>query len=167
MKQVTKWIVTSENPASLVHATRTAIGATGSYLIAHSFHLPEAHWASITTIIVMQSTLGASLPISMQRLAGTAVGAFFGAAASFYFPGNVWAFGLSVFIVGLICALFRVQRVAYRYAGITLAIVMLVTRSPSVWLIAIHRFVEVSVGIAVGLLLAAVWPERQRLVSTT
>ena len=162
MKDVTEWIVAKENPASLVHATRTAIAATGSYLIAQAFHLPEAHWASISTMIVMQSTLGASLPISMQRLAGTAVGAAHGAAVAFYFPGNVWAFGISVFVVGLICALFRVQRIAYRYAGITLAIVMLVARSKSVWVVAIHRFVEVSVGIAVGLLLTAIWPERQR-----
>jgi len=97
----------------------------------------------------------------MQRLAGTAVGAVFGAAAALYFPENVWAFGISVFLIGLICALFRVQRVAYRYAGITLAIMTLVTRSTSVCLVATHRFVEVSVGIGVGLLLAAIWPERR------
>jgi len=108
----------------------------------------------------MQSTLGASLPIFMQRLAGTAVGAVFGAVTAFYFPRNVWAFGISLFIIGLICALLRVQRVGYRYAGITLLIVMLVTRSTRVSFIAIHRFVEVSLGIAVGLLLAAIWPER-------
>ena len=53
MNQVTEWIVAKENPASIVHATRTAIAATGSYLIAHAFHLPEAHWASISTMIVM------------------------------------------------------------------------------------------------------------------
>jgi uncharacterized membrane protein YccC len=161
MKNVAEWIVTQENPSSLVHATRTAIGATGAYLIAHAFHLPEAHWASISTMIVMQSTLGASLQISMQRLAGTAVGAVFGAAAAYFFPENFWAFGMSVFFVGLVCSLFRVQRIAYRYAGITLAVVMLVARTKNVWLVAAHRFVEVSLGIAVGLLLAAAWPERE------
>jgi hypothetical protein len=40
-------------------------------------------------------------------------------------------------------------------------IVMLVTRSTSAWSIAIHRFFEVSIGIAVGLVLSALWPERQ------
>jgi hypothetical protein len=33
-------------------------------------------------------------------------------------------------------------------------------RSTSGWLIAMHRFFEVSLGIAVGLALSAVWPER-------
>ena len=38
---------------------------------------------------------------------------------------------------------------------------MLVPRSTSAWLVAIHRFFEVSLGIAVGLMLSASWPERQ------
>ena len=37
--------------------------------------------------------------------------------------------------------------------------VMLVARAEPAWMIAIYRFLEVSVGIAVGLLLTAVWPE--------
>ena len=52
------------------------------------------------------------------------------------------------------------QRNAYRYAGVTLAVVMLVARANSSWDVAMHRFIEVSIGIAIGLLLTAVWPER-------
>jgi uncharacterized membrane protein YccC len=59
----------------------------------------------------------------------------------------------------LICAVLRLERNAYRYAGVTLAIVMLVTREGGVWTIAAHRFIEVSIGIVVGLVLTAVWPE--------
>ena len=153
-------IVAKENPSSLVHAARTAVAAVLSYLIARLFHLPEAYWSAISTLIVMQSTLGAALPISVQRFAGTAIGAAVGAATATFFGANVWAFGGAVFLVGVLCAILRVERGAYRYASITLAIVMLVTRSKSVWLIALHRFFEVSLGIAVGLLLSAVWPER-------
>jgi hypothetical protein len=36
---------------------------------------------------------------------------------------------------------------------------MLVARVTSGWIIATHRFFEVSLGIAMGLLLTAVWPE--------
>jgi uncharacterized membrane protein YgaE (UPF0421/DUF939 family) len=156
----TKLIVARENPSSLVHAARTAVAAVASYLIARLFRLPEAYWASISTLIVMQSTLGAALPISAQRFAGTAIGAGVGAVAATYFRGSVWVFGISVFLIGLLCALLRIERGAYRYASVTLAIVMLVTRSTSAWLIAIHRFLEVSLGITVGLLLSALWPEK-------
>jgi len=159
--QLSKLIFTRENPSSLLNAARTAVAAIVSYLVARLFGLPEAYWAAISTLIVMQSTLGAALPVSVQRFAGTAIGAAVGAATATYFPGSVWAFGIAVFLVGIPCAGFRVERSAYRYASITLAIVMLVPRSTSAWLVAIHRFFEVSLGIAVGLMLSAFWPERQ------
>jgi uncharacterized membrane protein YccC len=159
--QLNKWIVDRENPPSLVHAARTAVAGTVSYLIALLVGLPESYWAPIATLIVMQSTLGAALPISVQRFAGAAIGAAVAAAAATYFPGSVWAFGVAIFVIGVLCAVLRVERSAYRYASITLAIVMLVPRSESAWLIAIHRFFEVSLGIAVGLMLSALWPERQ------
>jgi uncharacterized membrane protein YccC len=162
MAQFNKLIVARENPSTLVHAARTAVAAMVSYLIARLFRLPEAYWAPISTLIVMQSTLGAALPISAQRFAGTAIGAAVGAATATYFPGNLWAFGAAVFLIGVLCAVLRIERSAYRYASVTLAIVMLVTRSTSPWRIAIERFFEVSLGIAVGLILSALWPERQR-----
>jgi len=59
----------------------------------------------------------------------------------------------------VICAALHLDRSAYRYAGITLAIVILVARTQPVWIIAAHRFIEISLGIVVGLLLTAVWPE--------
>ena len=97
--------------------------------------------------------------VSKQRFAGTALGAAIGAPLTAYAAQNVAAFGAGVFVLGLICALLRIGRNAFRYAGITLAIVMLVVRAEPAWMIAIHRFLEISVGIAVGLLLTAVWPE--------
>jgi uncharacterized membrane protein YccC len=161
IEQLSRFIVARENPSTFVHAVRTALAAVLSYLIARLFRLPEAYWAPISTLIVMQSTMGVALSISVQRFAGTGMGAAVGAAAATYFPGSLLAFGVAVLLIGILCAVLHVERSAYRYASTTLAIVMLVTRSTSVWLIAIHRFFEVSLGIAVGLMLSAVWPERQ------
>jgi uncharacterized membrane protein YccC len=157
--QLRKLIIAKENPSSIQHSVRTAVAAVVSLLVARLFRLPEAYWAAISTLIVMQSTLGAALPISAQRFAGTAVGAAVGAVVGTYFPGNILVFGIAVFVIGILCAAFRVERSAYRYASITLAIVMLVTRSNREWVIAVHRFLEVSIGIAVGLAITALWPE--------
>ena len=77
--ELSRFIVARENPSSLVHAARTTVAAVVSYLIARLFRLPEAYWAPISTLIGMQSTLGASLPVSVQHFAGTAVGAAIGA----------------------------------------------------------------------------------------
>jgi uncharacterized membrane protein YgaE (UPF0421/DUF939 family) len=159
--QLRRLIIAKEDPSTFTHSARTAVAAVLSLLVAHVFRLPETYWAAITTLIVMQSTLGAAVPISAQRFAGTAVGAAGGALVGTYFPGNVFVFGLAVLVIGLVCAAFRVERSAYRCASITLAIVMLITRSQGEWAIAVHRFFEVSVGIAVGLVVTALWPERK------
>ena len=143
----------------MLHSIRTAVAAVGSLMIARFCRLPESYWAAVTAIVIMQSTLGAAWTVSKQRFAGTALGAAMGGLLTAYAAQNVAAFGAGVFVLGLICALLHIGRNAFRYAGITLAIVMLVTRAEPAWMIGIHRFLEISVGIAVGLLLTAVWPE--------
>ena len=146
----------------VLNSIRTAVAAVVSLLIARFCRLPEPYWAAITTIVIMQSTLGAAWTVSKERFMGTALGAAMGALLTAYAAQNVGAFGAGVFVLGLICALLGIGRNAFRYAGITLAIVMLVARAEPAWMIAIHRFLEISVGIAAGLLLTAVWPEPER-----
>ena len=140
-------------------SARTALAAVASFLIARLLRMPEAYWAAISTIIVLQSTLGAALTISWQRFAGTVLGAAAGGLLSTYFRANLAVFGAGVFLLGLICAFLRVRN-AYRFAGVTLAITMLIPRDSPAWVAAEHRFVEVSVGIAVGLAITAVWPSQ-------
>jgi uncharacterized membrane protein YccC len=147
------------NQRELIHAVRTTVAAVVSLLMARLFGLPESYWAAITTIVVLQSTLGAAWTISKQRFAGTALGAFVGALLASYLPGSVTAFGAGVLLVGIVCALLHIERNAYRYAGITVAIVVLIPHTAPAWAVGLHRFIEISIGIAVGLALTAVWPE--------
>lgn len=158
-ERMINWIRSGKNPSTIGQSARTAVAAVLSLLVARLLRMPEAYWASISSLIVMQSTLGAALPISAQRLAGTALGAGAGALVAFRYPGNTLAFGIAVFVLGVLCARVRVERAAYRYASITLAIVILFARNESAWTAAAHRFIEVSVGIAVGLAVTAIWPE--------
>jgi uncharacterized membrane protein YccC len=145
----------------LIHVVRTTVAALVSLLVARLFKLPEAYWATITTLVVMQSTLGAAFTVSWHRLVGSAMGAAAGALLATYFGTNAAMFAVGIFVMGIVCAILRLDRVAYRFAGVTLAIVMLVAYSSSAWIVAVHRFFEVSVGIAVALAITAVWPEAQ------
>jgi uncharacterized membrane protein YccC len=142
----------------LASSARTAIAATASFLIARLSGLPEAYWAAILTLVIMQSTLAATLKISGERFVGTLLGAIVGGLLARFLPQTWWVFGGGVFLLGIVCALFRLQY-SYRFAGITLAIVMLVPRTSPPWIIALHRFIEVSIGIVVGLAITAIWPE--------
>jgi uncharacterized membrane protein YccC len=146
----------------LVHSARTAVVAVASLLVARLFRLPEAYWAPITTLVITQSSLGAAFTVSSQRFVGTVLGAVVGAIVASYFGPHALAFGTCVFILGLLCAVARSDLTAYRFGGVTLAIVLLVPRTGApAWQIAFHRFTEVSVGIGVALILAWLWPERE------
>jgi uncharacterized membrane protein YgaE (UPF0421/DUF939 family) len=151
---------------TLVHSTRTAIAAVVSLIVARALGLPEAYWATITTLIIMQSRLGAALAVSEQRFAGTALGAVIAALLANYFGSNLIVYTLGVFAIGLICAALRLGE-AYRLASVTLAIVMLVPHTKPEWIVAAHRFVEVSVGIGVGLALTALWPHDDAVAGST
>ena len=147
------------------HSVRTAVAAVVSVLVARLFGLPEAYWAAITTLVITQSSLGAALKISWQRFVGTALGAVAGAIVASYFGPHVLVFGACVFLLGLFCAAARTDRSAYRFGGVTLAIVLLVPRTAPAWRVAFHRFAEVSIGIVVALILAWAWPEKEVIPS--
>jgi uncharacterized membrane protein YccC len=137
---------------------RTAVAGVASFLIARALTMPEAYWATFSALIVTQSSLGAAATISRQRIAGTLLGASLGALLAQFFHSNLIAFGMGVFVLGLVCAVLRLG-VAYRFAAVTLTLIMLIPRNHAAWIVAGHRLVEVSVGIAVGLACSAMWPK--------
>lgn len=143
----------------LSHSVRAAVTAMTSFLIARLFRLPEAYWASITTLVITQSSLATTLAVSWQQFVGTILGALVGAVVAAFFGPQVLVFGGCVLILGLLCALVHSDRSAYRFASVTLGIILLTPRTTAPWQIAVHRFAEVSIGIGVALLLAYVWPE--------
>lgn len=145
----------------VVHSARTAVAAVASLLAAGFFQLPEAYWAPITTLVITQSSLGAALAISWERFVGTILGAVVGAIVASQFGPHALVFSTSVFILGLLRAVARLNLSAYRFAGVTLGIILLVPRAGPAWEIAFHRFTEVSIGIGVALILALVWPEKE------
>lgn len=94
-----------------------------------------------------RTAVAATLTLSVERIVATAVGASVGALEANYFAANLVAFALAIILIGLLSIAFRLEKTAYRYASITLAIIVLIPRSAPAWTIALHRFLEVSVGI--------------------
>jgi hypothetical protein len=81
MKGVGKSILSGLNRQSVEAAARTTAAATISLVVAQAFALPEAYWAAITSVIVIQSStrrgagfpLPAELSLRRQRFCGIAV----------------------------------------------------------------------------------------------
>jgi len=154
---------------TLQHTCRTTVAAVASLMVARLLGLPEAYWAAVTSLVVMQSTLGASVNVSARRFIGTVLGGTIGAQLTVWFGPNTLAFGAGIFLLGVVCLLAArahprlpeyLERSTYRFGGIALAVVMLVARSQSAWIAALHRIIELSLGILVSLLVTLIWPER-------
>jgi uncharacterized membrane protein YgaE (UPF0421/DUF939 family) len=165
MPRMKLWSWQKENLPSIGHSIRTALAATVSVIVARLVQMPEAYWAAIATLVVMQSNLGATLTLSIDRIVATAVGASVGAFEANYFGANLVAFMVAIILIGLLSYGFRLERTAYRYASVTLAIIVLIPRSNPAWIVALHRFIEVSVGIIVALAVVAFWPERSAIAA--
>jgi uncharacterized membrane protein YgaE (UPF0421/DUF939 family) len=145
---------------SLINSARTTVATVASMLLARSLKLPEFYWAPISTIVILLSTIN-PLALAWQRFAGTALGAALGALIATYFTPSWMVYGAGIFVCGILCAILRVDN-AYRFASITLSIVLLIAHARPPWIVASHRFIEVSLGIAVALLVTTVWkvPEK-------
>src|SRR5215471_4298187 len=161
------WSWKKENLPSAAHSIRTAAAATISICVARLIGMPEAYWAAIATLVVMQSTLGATFTLSIERIVATALGASLGAIESTYCGSNLVVFALAIFLLGVLSFVLRLEKTGYRYASVTLTIIVLIPRIGAPWSIAAHRFIEVSIGIVVALVVVAVWEEPQRLVDHT
>jgi len=143
---------------ALLDAARTTVVAVVSLLLARILKLPEFYWAPISAIVIIQSTIDPRT-LAWQRFAGTALGAALGALIATFLPATALVYAVAIFLCGVLCALLRF-RGAYRFAAITLSIVLLIAHQSPAWIVSWHRFVEVSVGIAVALAVAELWPSR-------
>ena len=143
------------------------VAATISILLGRLVGLPEAYWAAIATVVVMQSPLGDTVPLAIERVVASALGASIGAIESTYFGANLLVFALAMLLLGLISFALRLEKVGYSYACITLVIIVLIPRAEAPWIAAAHRFAEVSLGILVALGVVAIWRGERRLFSKT
>ena len=140
----------------LLNSARTSVAALAALLLARNMlRLPEFYWAPISTIVILLSTIN-PLTLAWQRFAGTALGAALGALIATFFHPTWIVYAISIFACGIACGLLRVAA-AYRFAAITLTIVLLIAHQRPPWIVAAHRFVEVSLGIAVALVVTAIW----------
>ena len=146
------------SPSTLLDAARTTTAAVLALLLARLLRLPEFYWAPISAIVIIQSTIDPKT-LAWQRFAGTALGAAMGAVIATVFPAspsNTWVYAGAIFLAGVLCVLLRF-RGAYRFAAITLSIILLIAHTSVATIVAWHRFVEVSLGIAVALTIALLW----------
>jgi uncharacterized membrane protein YccC len=155
-------LLTWERRRLLIHAAKTALAAALCWGIALRFGLQDGYWGAISAIIVLQSNFGATITASRDRILGTLIGAAFGFTFSL-FGSLPWNYIPAVLLAVILCGVLNLRN-SSRLAGVTITIIMLVQKTGSHWLLALHRVGEVMLGIVVAILVSTfVFPDRARL----
>lgn len=147
----------------LIQGFHTAIAAVLAFWLGNRLGLVESYWASISAIVVMQSEYKATMYSSFDRLVGTSIGAVLGWSCARYWNGHIAIYGIAIFFSTFICWALRLGT-SGRVCGITVSIITLVVHGGGqVSFIALHRFMDVSLGIFVALFFSIASSEAQRV----
>lgn len=148
--------------APLRFGLRATVAAVLAWLAADLLGLTQGYWAVLTAILVLQTTIGASLEAGLWRLLGTLLGGgvgFLGALAVLYgWLGEAWAVALAVLLLAPLAS----SRQAFRIAPVTAIVVMLSDPSHAHALeAATHRVFNIGIGSVIALAVALlVFPAR-------
>jgi uncharacterized membrane protein YccC len=134
-------------------ALRTTLAGLITFGVAHLFQLPQAYWAVLTSVIIMQASVGGSLKASLDRLLGTFVGAVWGATVTLAIPHrDILSLGLALAVALAPLALVAALKPSYLVAPVTAIIVLLGTTGVQLGPVryAIDRVLEIGLGCVVG-----------------
>jgi uncharacterized membrane protein YccC len=110
----------------------------------------ETYWAPIAAIVVLYPGSEATRKASIEQFLGTAIGSFIGWGTATYWHQNLLLYGLAVLIATGVCYLLRLEK-ASRLCAVAVTIITLIPRSAPAYVVAFHRFLEVSYGVACAL----------------
>jgi uncharacterized membrane protein YgaE (UPF0421/DUF939 family) len=156
------WLSRNFTRTSFEQAIATGAAGIVSLYAAKFLRLPQGYWAAISSFIVLQSNVAATLSAARGRLIGTAIGALIGAVFVRYVGTHPLWLGLAVILTVLLCHGLGLED-SYRLACVTVAIVMLISSAHSAWITAGYRFLEVSLGIVVAVVIAGILEHKEKL----
>jgi uncharacterized membrane protein YccC len=134
-------------------ALRTTLAGLITFVLAHLLQLQQGYWAVLTSVIIMQASLGGSLKAVLDRLVGTLAGSFWGVAVSLAIPHRgLLSLGVMLALALGPLALAAALRPSYRIAPVTAIIVLLSTASAQEGPVAyaFDRVLEIALGSLVG-----------------
>lgn len=109
--------------------------------------LQETYWAPIAAVVVLFPEAEATRKASLERFAGTVIGSLIGWGCATYWHQSLLLYGFAVMIAVGLCNLLQLEK-ASRLCAVAVTVITLIPRSEPAYLVAFHRFVEVSYGLA-------------------
>ncbi len=140
------------DPAHLRLAVRATVAAAIAFLLAWLLDLPKGYWAVLTAILVVQSSIGASLAVAVDRCLGTLAGGGIGVGLAMI-AGPSWSLSFALLLLGtFVSAFIAARNPSFKLAPVTVVIVMLADPTHAEpWISGLERVSEIALGGAVGL----------------
>jgi uncharacterized membrane protein YgaE (UPF0421/DUF939 family) len=107
----------------------------------------EAYWAAIAGVVSLFPERKATMRAAVPQLFGSAVGGLVGWASASWWRHDPILYGVAVLVAIGVCYLLRCPDAA-RLAAVAVTIVTLIPLRATPQAVALHRFVEVSYGVA-------------------
>jgi uncharacterized membrane protein YccC len=151
LRRVTDWLQGRSGVLRLV--LRTTLAGLITFTLTHFLELPHSYWAVLTSVIIMQESVGGSLKATLDRMLGTVAGAIWGVSVTLAIPHReTLTLGLTLAVALAPLAMLAAFRPNYRVAPVTAIIVLLTTAGVQVapMRYAVDRVLEIGLGCLVG-----------------
>ncbi|WP_345813272.1 FUSC family protein [Paraburkholderia sp. PREW-6R] len=100
----------SFDSAGFRHAARVGVTTTAGFLLIRMFGLPFGYWATMATLLILQPSIAATWPRSIERAAGSIVGGVLAAAIGYAIHSPL---GISLAVFPLVLATMALRPVSY------------------------------------------------------
>ena len=146
-------------------AIRAAIAAAIAIIIARIFTFSHAYWILMTTIILVQANLGATISKSKQRIFGTILGVLIGIMASIVIKQHI----IAMLTILIILAFLMFYTVVFSYAlsiffgAMFVIMVLSITLHQDPWIFVYSRIIDTLIGATIALFVSfCFWPNWAR-----
>ncbi|CAB3782376.1 FUSC family protein [Paraburkholderia fynbosensis] len=100
----------SSESVGLRHAARVGVTTTTGFLVIRALGLPFGYWATMATLLILQPSIAATWPRSIERAAGSIVGGVLAAAIGYAIHSPL---GISLAVFPLVMATMALRPVSY------------------------------------------------------
>ncbi|MFM0504221.1 FUSC family protein [Paraburkholderia caffeinilytica] len=100
----------SVQSVGLRHAARVGVTTTAGFLVIRALGLPFGYWATMATLLILQPSIAATWPRSIERAAGSIVGGVLAAGIGYAIHSPL---GISLAVFPLVVATMALRPVSY------------------------------------------------------
>ncbi|CAB3790513.1 hypothetical protein LMG28614_03084 [Paraburkholderia ultramafica] len=156
----------SSQSVGLRHAARVGVTSTTGFLVIRALGLPFGYWATMATLLILQPSIAATWPRSIERAAGSIVGGVLAAGIGYAIHSPL---GISLAVFPLVMATMALRPVSYSLFVLFLTptfvlVADFATPGANEFAFALTRLGNNMLGCALALLATFyLWPTREKV----